>query len=320
VTRNPWDLQRTSGGSSGGSATAVAAGLASAALGSDGAGSIRIPAACCHLFGLKPQRGRVPTAPAIEPARGLAVYGPLTRTVEDAARVMDAITDGGPSLAEAATQPPGKLRIAISVAIPPGVVATLDAEQHGAVETIATTLRELGHAVEERELDYDLAFGNRVLARFVRAIGDKAQEVGHPERLSRRARGLARIGSSIPSRLSDAAGRQAAADSERLNRIFEHADVVLTPLFTRRPPRVREYENRSGLTTLVGMVRLAPYAGGMNHTGQPAVSVPAGFTPDGFPLGAQLIGPPDSEALLVQLSAQLQQARHWEDHRPAVAA
>src|SRR5205823_363965 len=132
VTRNPWDLRRTSGGSSGGSATAVAAGLASAALGSDGAGSVRIPAACCGLFGLKPQRGRVPTAPLVDPHQGMTVYGPLTRTVEDAARLMDALTDGGPSLAAAASQPPGTLRVVVSTAIPPGIVATLDAEQRAA--------------------------------------------------------------------------------------------------------------------------------------------------------------------------------------------
>src|SRR4051794_26709231 len=320
VTRNPWDLQRTSGGSSGGSATAVAAGLASAALGSDGAGSVRIPAACCHLFGLKPQRGRVSMAPDLEAHQGMAVYGPLTRTVEDAGRLMDAITDGGPSLAEAARQPPGALRIAVSTAIPPGIVARLDAEQRAGVEAVADALKDLGHTVTPRELDYDLAFGNRVLARFVRGIADKARELGHPERLSRRARGLARIGSAIPAKVAEAAGARAAADSERLNRIFEHADVVLTPLFTCRPPRVREYENHPGLTALIGMVRLAPYAGAMNHTGQPAAAVPAGFTPDGFPLGVQLVGPPDSEPLLVRLAAQLEQARHWEAHRPAVAA
>src|SRR5690242_15044428 len=101
VTRNPWDLHRTSGGSSGGSATAVAAGLVSAAMGTDGAGSIRIPAACCHLVGFKPQRGRVSTAPDVDPHRGMTVFGPLTRSIEDAARVMDVIRDGGPSFAEA---------------------------------------------------------------------------------------------------------------------------------------------------------------------------------------------------------------------------
>src|SRR3954454_15882573 len=146
VTRNPWDPHRTSGGSSGGSATAVAAGLASAALGSDGAGSIRIPAACTGLFGLKPQRGRVPTAPDVEPYRGMTVFGPLTRTVADAARFADAVTDGGPSLREGAATQPGRLRIAVATGLPPLGVSP-DAEQLGAVASTAEALRGLGHDV-----------------------------------------------------------------------------------------------------------------------------------------------------------------------------
>lgn len=319
VTRNPWDPHRTSGGSSGGSATAVAAGLASAALGTDGAGSVRIPAACTGLFGLKPQRGRVPTAPELEPHQGMAELGPLTRTVLDAGRFMDAVVDGGPSLAQAAATEPGRLRIAISTGLPP-IGVKPDAEQLGGVETTVAILRELGHDVSVRELDWGLTMGNRVLARFVRGVGDKALEVGHRDRLSPRARGLARIGTSIPLSAARSAAAQAPADAERLNRIFEHADVVLTPMFTRRVPRVREYDGRGGVRTLIGMTRLAPYNAAFNHTGQPAVSVPAGFTADGFPLAAQLVGPPDSEARLVSLAAQLERARDWANPRPPLAA
>src|SRR5215211_2436488 len=119
ITRNPWDLQRTPGGSSGGSGAAVAAGLCSAALGSDGGGSIRIPAACCGLFGLKPQRGRVSTAPSVEPWHGLSTWGALSRRVADSALFYDAIRDGGPSFADAAAREPGKLRIAVTSNVPP---------------------------------------------------------------------------------------------------------------------------------------------------------------------------------------------------------
>ena len=115
VTRNPWDRLRTAGGSSGGTAVALAAGLVGAALGSDGAGSIRIPAGCCGLFGMKAQNGRVPTAPYVEPWRGMSTWGPLSRTVADSALFYDAIKDGGPSFAEAAAREPGRLRIAVSV-------------------------------------------------------------------------------------------------------------------------------------------------------------------------------------------------------------
>jgi amidase len=319
VTRNPWDIHRTSGGSSGGSATAVAAGLVSAALGTDGAGSIRIPAACCGLFGVKTQRGRISTAPDVNPHQGMTVYGPLTRTVQDAARFMDAVRDGGPSFVEAAAAVPGKLRIAISVGLPP-LGVSVDAEQLSGVTTTAALLRELGHDVVEREFDWGLTLGNRVLTRFVRGLGDKAEEIGHRDRLSRRAKGIARIGSAIPRRVAASAGAAAAEDAARLNQIFDESDVVLTPMFTRRPLRVREYDGASGVRTLVGQARWAPYSAAFNHTGQPAVSVPAGFTADGFPLAVQLVGPFDSEARLFALSAQLEEARGWAERRPAVAA
>jgi amidase len=249
----------------------------------------------------------------------MAVFGPLTRTVEDAGRIMDVIADGGPSFAEAAQTDPGRLRIAISTGLPP-IGVKPDAEQLAAVESTAAVLRELGHEVSVHELDCGITMGNRILARFMRGIHDTAAEQGHAERLSRRARGLARIGGAVPERVAHAAAEQAAADAAQLNRVFEHADVVLTPMFTRRPPRVREFDGRGGLRTAVAMTRLAPYNAAFNHTGQPAVSVPAGFTADGFPLGAQLVGPPDGEARLLSLSAQLERARGRSAARPAVAA
>jgi amidase len=316
VTRNPWDIRRTSGGSSGGSATAVAAGLASAALGSDGAGSVRIPAGCTGLFGLKPQRGRVSTAPDVKAFQGMSVLGPLTRRVDDAARFMAAIA--GPSYLDGPE--PGRLRVAVSTGLPPGLGVSPDAEQLAAVEHVAAALRDAGHEVFDRDFDWGMTMGNRVLARFLRGIADKAAEVGHPERLSRRARGLARIGRAVPQRVAEGAARAAAEDMQRLNAVFADADVVVTPMFTRRPPRVREYEGRPAAWTLAGMVRLAPYAGAFNHTGQPAAAVPAGFTGDGFPLSVQLVGPPDSEARLLALAAQLEAADDWAVRRPAVAA
>src|SRR3954452_15794581 len=184
VTRNPWDLHRTSGGSSGGSASAVAAGLVSAAIGTDGAGSVRIPAACCGLFGFKSQRGRISTAPDVDPHRGMSVHGPLTRTVEDAARLLEAVRDGGPSVTEAAATPPGKRRIAVSVGLPP-LGVEVDAEQRFSVDSTAGLLRSLGHEVVEREFDWGPVMGNRVLTRFVRGVGNKAVEVGHRDRYSR---------------------------------------------------------------------------------------------------------------------------------------
>src|SRR5215216_5326282 len=154
VTRNPWDRLRTPGGSSGGTAVALAAGLVGAALGSDGAGSIRIPAGCCGLFGLKAQNGRVPTAPQVEPWHGMSTWGPLSRRVADSALFYDAIKDGGPSFAEAAAAPSGRLRIAVSVRTPPLTGVQPDEEQLGAVQAVAAKARDLGHEVIERELAY----------------------------------------------------------------------------------------------------------------------------------------------------------------------
>jgi amidase len=322
ATRNPWDLQRTPGGSSGGSGAAVAAGLCAAALGSDGAGSIRIPAGCCGLFGLKPQRGRVPTHPKVEPWQGLAIWGPLSRTVADSARFYDAIKDGGPSFAEAAARQPGRLRIAVSLT-PPAPLKWVrpDAEQRGAVLTTADLLRDLGHEVVEREIDYGPATGSNVVVRYVRGIHDDAGAMAHPRRLSRRTRSYARLGRMIPPAVVERAKAAAAADAERIGRIFaDGIDVVLTPMFTRRPFRIGEMDGRGALWTLQRDLMFVPYCGPFNHTGQPAAAVPAGFAADGFPLTAQLVGRPDGEPALLSLAAQLEQARDWAAHRPAVAA
>jgi amidase len=317
VTRNPWDRRRTPGGSSGGTAAALAAGLAGAALGSDGAGSIRIPAGCCGLFGLKAQNGRVPTAPYVEPWHGMATWGPLSRRVADSALFYDAIKDGGPSFAEAAARPPGILRIAVSVKTPPLTGIQPDAEQLGAVENVTAALRELGHEVIERELEYAPAVAANVLARYLRGIADMGRATAHPERLSRRMRGYLRIGGAIPLAVVQRAKAHAAADAESLGQVFAGGvDLVITPMFTRRPPLVGAYEGRSALVTLNGSIRFVPYCGPYNHTGQPAASIPAGFTSDGFPLAVQLVAPRDGEPVLLALATQLEEALGWPDRRP----
>ena len=317
VTRNPWDRLRTPGGTSGGTAAALAAGLAGAGLGSDGAGSIRIPAGCCGLFGLKAQNGRVPTAPYVEPWNGMSMWGPLSRRVADSALLYDAIKNDGPSFIEAARRPPGRLRIAVSVRTPPLTGVQADAEQLGAVQAVVGALRDLGHDVVERELEYTAALAANVLARYLRGIADMGRSLPHPERLSRRARGYVRIGTAIPPALLERAKAAAAQDRATLVRIFDEGiDLVLTPMFTRRPPRIGEYDGRSALYALTGSVRFVPFSGQYNHTGQPAASVPAGFTADGFPLAVQLVGPPDGEPLLLSLAAQLEEALGWADRRP----
>ena len=316
ITRNPWDLQRTPGGSSGGSAAAVAAGLCSAALGSDGGSSIRIPAGCCGLFGLKPQRGRVPTAPAAEPWHGLSTWGPITRRVADSARFLDAIRDGGESFADAAAGEPGRLRIAVTSNVPPVIATRPDAEQLGALHGTADLLRSLGHEVVARDFPYGPVFGN-FLVRYLRGVRDEAAAMPYPERLSRRTRGYMRMGSLIPDAVLARARSEEAKDAERANGIFRDGfDLVLMPLFARRPPKVMYHDGRSAFWTLNSNGRWIPYTAVFNHTGQPAAAVPAGFTADGFPLTAQLVAPPDGEGVLLSLAAQLERERDWPAHRP----
>ena len=298
-TRNPWSLQHTPGGSSGGSGAAVAAGLAGAALGSDGAGSIRIPAANCGLFGLKPQRDRIPLAPLEESWHGLAVLGPLTRTVADSARFCDAVKDGGGSFAEAAARPPGRLRVALSFRVPPPLLAPLGDEQRAAVEATADLLRSLGHEVVERDPDYGRTFYG-VVARYLRGVHDAAGALPHPERLSRQTRGYARIGGLVPRALVARLRAAESADAARLNAIFaDGIDVLLTPVFARGTLRIGEYEGRGAVWTLNGTGRYVPYTGAFNHTGQPAASVPAGFAANGLPLAVQLVARPEDEATLL---------------------
>ena len=319
VTRNPWDLDRTPGGSSGGSAAAVAAGLVPAATASDGAGSIRIPAANCGLVGLKPQRDRISLAPRREHWHGLSAVGFETRTVADTALLLDAVAGPAPepSFAAAAARAPGRLRIAVSTRAPFPV--PVGAEVRAAVDATAELLRGLGHAVERREPAYGLV-SNAITPRYLRGILDDARAVERPERLQRRTRGFARLGAAVPERLLAAARRAEAAHAARINRVFEQADVLLTPVTAHPPAGAAEWEGMSGARTLMGMVRAYPFTSVWNVTGQPAISVPApNLSRDGLPLGMQLIAPPDGEGVLLSLAAQLEAEIGWPQRRPPIS-
>jgi amidase len=327
ATRNPWDEQRAPGGSSGGSAAAVAAGLVGAALGSDGAGSIRIPAAWCGLFGLKPQRGRVSLAPRARAWHGLSVNGVLTRRVADTALFHDVASgaieideDRAPPpavpFAQSAATPPGRLRIAYSTRIPPGVVTRLDEDAARALQETAELLRSLGHEVSEQDPDYGLGGIPAVLARYLRGIHDDAGAVAHPERLERRTRGMARIGGLIPPALLQRALANETEIARTLNRVLEDHDVLLTPTTAKPPPRVGQLEGRGALWTLNAVAGMVPFNGVWNVTGQPAASVPAGFGSDGLPRGVQMVGRPNDEATLLSLAAQIEAERPWAHLRP----
>ncbi len=231
VTRNPWDPQRSPAGSSGGSAAAVAAGLVPIASAGDGGGSIRLPAASCGLFGLKPQRGRVSFAPDLEYWNGLTVNGCVSRSVIDTALWLDVISGGSKEpgapppperpFVESAQTAPGKLRVAWSTAAPraaaPAIVSDVVKK---AVVDAAATLESLGHEVSHQDPEWGNV-GNNITPRFLRGVSETVAEVPHPERLERRTRGFGRLGSALPDSLFERALRGREADARRINAIFD---------------------------------------------------------------------------------------------------
>jgi amidase len=329
ATRNPWNRDRTPGGSSGGSAAAVAAGLVPGAAGSDGAGSVRIPAAWTHLVGVKPQRGRVSTWPDAEAFNGLTCIGPLARTVGDAALLLDVMAgnrDGDlhrpPAPAEpfaaAAARAPGRLRIALSTRIPfSGAPAKLDPRVRAAVERLATVLERLGHEVEPADPAYGL-IGAAFMPRSTAGVRDWVARVPEPERLDPRTHHNARVGRL----LAPAIGVSRAIErpiKRRVGRIFARFDVVLAPTTATPAPPVGAIDGLGNWETDRTMVAACPYAWPWNVLGWPAVNVPAGIVDGNLPVGAQLVGPACSEGLLLSLAGQLEAEERWHDRRPPAA-
>jgi amidase len=325
--RNPWQLVHTPGGSSGGAAAAVAAGIVAGAMGSDGAGSIRIPAAWTNLVGLKPQRGRVSTWPDAEAFNGLSCYGPLARSVGDAALLLDALAGNVPAdrhqvtspsepFASAAAIAPRPLRIALSFATPVGAPGKLDPEHRAATEELATTLTELGHEIEERDPDYGLV-GAALVPRGMSAVEAwlREREVDR-SRLEPRTRVHARMGRLLSGAPLRAARAAEPSLRRRMGAIFERADLVLTPTTAAPPPRVDSLRGRGYWATSTAASAACPFAWPWNVVGWPAISVPAGFTATGLPIGAQLVAPAEGEALLLSLAAQLEAERRWHEQQP----
>jgi amidase len=319
ATRNPWNTEHTPGGSSGGAAAAVAAGVVPAAIGSDGAGSIRIPAAWTGLVGLKPQRGRVSTWPDPEAFNGLSCYGPLARSAADAALLLDAVHGNVPAdihkpkpphepFSEAAAREPGRLRIALSFAIPFGVQAKVDAEHRAAIEAFAARLGELGHEIVHADPDYGLA-GPAIAVRGEAAVEEWLCAHGEDRSaLEPRTRTAARIGKALqgfPLRIARAAEPSLR---RRIGRVFERCDVVLTPTTAKAAPRIGALAGKGYWVTSNTAAATCPFAFAWNVTGWPGISVPAGFTASGLPIGAQLLGRENDEATLLSLAGQVERA------------
>lgn len=327
-TRNPWSRRHTPGGSSGGSAAAVAAGLVTAAIGSDGAGSIRIPAAWTHLVGIKPQRGRISTWPLPEAFNGVTVNGVLARTVEDAALVLDAASGNVEgdrhqpppvTVSDFVGIAPGPLKIALSTHFPyTGFRAKLHPEILAATQRVGDQLELLGHTVVKGNPDYGLRLSWNFLARSTAGLWEWAERLGDEVTLDRRTVSNLRMGHVLSQAILRSARRHEAADQRRVGSIFDIVDVVLAPTTAQPPPMARAFDRLGSFGTDRAIIAACPSTWPWNLLGWPSINVPAGFTSDGLPIGVQLMGPANSEGMLISLAAELEAVSGWATKQPQV--
>jgi amidase len=321
ATRNPWDLSKTAGGSSGGSAAAVAACLCPIAEGSDGGGSIRIPSSCCGVVGIKPSRGRVSNAPNSNPRGGLITHGPIARTVRDAALMLDVMagTEPGdpftapkqlPSFLDSAEVEPRNLRIGLLVTsdkwIDPQVVA--------AVDRTAALLESLGHRVEPADVDLTGLGG---VFRVMVEAESAANQVENPALFSDPySRWCYDRGTKLTAVEYIRATEEMFRRSREIISESMKWDCLLTPTVTLTP---QPLETFLADTESVAEDDLAyiPFTYPFNISGQPAISLPLGWTNDGLPIGVQLVGRPYAEASLISLAAQIERAAPWASKYPA---
>jgi amidase len=326
ATRNPWNTKLTPGGSSGGAAAALAAGLVPSAHATDGGGSIRIPASCCGLFGLKPSRGRVSSAP-FGSLEGLSTTGPLTRSVEDAAHLLDILAGYEPGdpwwapppkrpFAETTSKPPRRLRVAVTSTSPTEV--PVDPECVRAVTSAAELFAELGHDVRDetppwREADL---FDTFIAVWQVGPALHPVDEI---------------LMTPLNRGLVESARRSTAADygravaslqmlARRIVSFWNDVDVVLTPTLALPPVPIGWQDEVDGpFEQLLRNTEFTPFTAVANLTGLPAMSLPLHWSEAGLPIGVHAIGPPAGDALLLQLAAEVEAARPWAERRPPVA-
>lgn len=335
-SRNPWDTTRSPGGSSGGSAAAVAAGMVAVAHGSDGGGSIRIPASMCGLVGLKPSRGRMSLGPERDES-GLSVQHVITRSVRDCAAILEATAGPGPGdmvvappplrpYTDELSSPLGRLRIGLLPYSPNNV---LHPDCEAAVRGAAGLLEELGHSVEEdhpQVLD-DSGNARRFMARWlvntrlgVLGIGATlGREIG-PDDVEPLTWAMAEAAKEMTA-VDYALALSASANFTRqLASWWEENDILLTPTLGEPPPLIGELEPPANapFATQAHTAALVPFTTHFNVSGQPAISLPLGRTPDGLPIGVQLVAAYGREDLLIALAAQLEEASPWADRHPSL--
>ncbi|WP_280467429.1 amidase [Nocardia cyriacigeorgica] len=306
ITRNPWNPERTCGGSSGGAAAAVAAGLVPVAHGNDGLGSVRIPAACCGVVGIKPGRGVVPAEVGPDSWAGMTENGVLATTVADAALALSVLA-GRPELAD--VDAPAPLRVALAVNAPSPLIK-VDRHWTSAARTAGSAAAAAGHAVDSVKLPYGDAV-TAVMLRWPMLAIPEADELPHPELLQKRTRRHLALGRLI-IRLNLVRPAQVERVEARLLEFFDNHDVVITPSLALAPPQAKAWHAKGWLTNFINSPRYSPFTPLWNLVGWPAMTVPMGLHPEsGTPVAAQLAGPPGSESTLLRLAAQLEQQHPW---------
>ncbi len=332
VTRNRWVFSRPGGGPSGGPAAAVPAGMVPGATGSDSGGSVRIPAACCGLVGLKGQRGRVSTKESPERAyrfHGLNHIGPLARSVIDAALLHDAMTGPepddeipspppAPPLMEALLAHPRRLRIAMS--FKPVVPVHVSDEVRRPVLETAELLRSLGHEVIERNPVYPVMGIAGVLALFMNGFAHEIERLPKTELLERRMQAEARTSRLVPDWLARRAVAAEPRITARSQRRIADFDILMTPVLAIPPVRVGYFEGLGPTRAMLRMLKFIPFTFPQCYSGQPAISVPTGIAADGVPEAVHLVARANDEATLVSLAAQIESVQPWAQRRPPTEA
>jgi amidase len=340
-SRNPWDTGRSTGGSSGGSAAAVASGMVPAAHANDGGGSIRIPASCCGLVGLKPTRARNSVAPAYgDMMGGLVAEHVVTRSVRDSAAILDCTAGPvpgdpywapplrGPSFSAAVATPRPGLRVAVMTTSPTD--SPVDADCVAAVQATAALCESLGHRVEEATLSVD---GDAFTAHFVNqwacanawAIADWEGRLGRSvaeEDLEPLSWALIALGRAIDGGTYLRSVQELQKISRQIADYFEGIDVLLTPTLAEPPAPLGTFDSPPGepLTGLFRAATYVPFTPPFNVTGQPGISLPLHWNEAGLPIGVQFVGRFGDEETLLSLSGQLEEAAPWSGRRPPVAA
>lgn len=323
LTRNPWNLEHGPGGSSGGSAAAVAAGIVPIALGGDGGGSIRIPASACGLVGLKPTRGRVSPAPLTQHWYALVTFGGLSRSVLDSAVLLDVLAGSLPTdrwqapdpqqpFESAVAEDPGRMRIGWTTKpVQPGVRTHKDVVR--ATAGLAATLASLGHDVREGAPAWPLLL-DAFLPQFLAGMREEAGQVEHPERLEKRTRDTVRLAGWVTEGIVERALLRAEAIASMVDTyVLGSAEVVMLPVMPVPVPRVGAVGDKGGVGTMLTSLPYVTNCTLANVTGHPAISVPAGLDGNGVPIGMQLIARRGREDLLLSVAAQL------ERHQPGGA-